>query len=198
VAIADALGVSVDYLVGGRTAVSHQLLEHSALLYRSDDEFMAACVPFLAEGVARDESVLVVAAKRKLRRLRDALGDDAGKVNFRDSALWLRTPAGTLHAFRAFINDSFDRAAPWVRIVGEPIWTGRSEGEVEAWTRFESMFNVAFGSSPATVMCPYDARSLPDTILADAQHTHPEIAEAGAAAASSTYVDPEDFLLSPG
>ena len=46
-ALAGALNVTVDYLVTG-CAVSSEMLEHRALVYETEDEFLAAAVPFLA------------------------------------------------------------------------------------------------------------------------------------------------------
>jgi hypothetical protein len=56
------------------------------------------------------------------------------------------------------------------------------------------MVNLSFSSSPATIICPY-ATSAPDGVLDGARQTHPKVAEAGNAAASDTYQEPEDFLL---
>jgi transcriptional regulator with XRE-family HTH domain len=195
VALANALGVSVDYLVGGKATVSPKLLEHRALIYGSDEEFLASTVPFLVEGVTRGDSVLVVEANRQISWLRDALGDDAVHVEFKDSAEWLRSPTGALNDFRTFMKERFERGAPWIRILGEPVWAGRTEAEVAEWTRFESIFNLSFESSPATALCPYDARSVPERILARSRQTHPEIAEAGEVTTSLAYREPEDFLL---
>src|ERR1700685_2081920 len=52
VALESALGVSVDYLVGREATASSGLLNHRVLTYGSDDEYLAASVPFLREGVA--------------------------------------------------------------------------------------------------------------------------------------------------
>jgi transcriptional regulator with XRE-family HTH domain len=195
VALANALGVSVDYLVGGKATVSPKLFEHRALIYGSDEEFLASTVPFLVEGITRGESIIVVAANRKVGWLRDALGNEAAHVEFQDSAEWLRSPIGALNGFRTFMKERFERGAPWIRILGEPVWAGRSEVEVAEWTRFESLLNLSLGSSPGAALCPYDARSLPAQIVANARMTHPEVAEAGDVATSLAYQEPEDFLL---
>src|SRR4030081_758764 len=39
VALANALGVSVDYLVGSKATLSPKLLRHGAVIYDSDDEY---------------------------------------------------------------------------------------------------------------------------------------------------------------
>ena len=194
-ALAHALGVSVDYLVGAEATVSPKLLRHRALIYGSDEEFLGCTVPFLVEGIARADSVLGVSTSRQILLLRDALRDEALHVEFRDSAEWLRSPAGALDNFRTFVKERFERGAPWIRILGEPVWAGRSGAEVIEWTRYEAMINLSLASSPVTFMCPYDERSVPEPILAGARQTHPEVAEAGTTTTSPSYREPEDFLL---
>ena len=92
-------------------------------------------------------------------------------------------------------HERFERGAHWIRIIGDPVWAGRSEAESIEWLRYESMLNLSFASSPATIMCTYDARSVPDEVLAGARHTHPEVAEAGDVSAGPAYREPEEFLL---
>lgn len=198
VALANALEITVDYLVGAQAAVDPRLLEHYALLYGSEEEYLAATVPFLSEGIARRDCVLVVSGRWQTGLLRDALGDDAPHVEFRDSTEWYGSPTAALNDYRRYVNERFELGAYWFRVIGEPIWAGRSEAEVSAWTRYESIMNVAMASSPATIMCPYDARTVPAKVLDGARHTHPEVAEAGAVNVSRAYEEPEEFLLASG
>jgi hypothetical protein len=62
----------------------------------------------------------------------------------------------------------------------------------------ESDVNLALASSPATIMCSYDGRSLPEEVLVGARRTHPEVAGAGDVTASPAYREPADFLLGMG
>src|SRR5688500_3335822 len=66
--LADALGVSVDYLIG--TAAPH-LLEHRVLPYGSDEEFLAAAVPFFIVGMERSDSLLAVTTESKIGLLQN-------------------------------------------------------------------------------------------------------------------------------
>jgi transcriptional regulator with XRE-family HTH domain len=193
-ALARALGVSVDYLVGS-TTISPKLLRHRVLVYDSDAEYVTFAGAFLVEGLARSDCVLAVTATRNTALLRDALGDDAIRVEFADSSEWYSSPSDALSRYRTFVNDRFARGAAWIRILGEPVWAGRSAPEVEEWARYEATLNLSFASSPATIVCPYDARSLPEGVLAFGRRTHPEVAEAGNITSSQAYEDPEDFLF---
>jgi transcriptional regulator with XRE-family HTH domain len=195
VALASALGVSVDYLVGGSATLSPELFKHRLLVYGSDDEYVAAVVPFLVEGIARSDAVLAAPSERQGGLLRDALGDDAKHVEFLDSVEWYRSLRGAATGYRTLVKERYHRGAPWIRIIGDAVWAGRSEPQVAEWFRYESMVNLALASSPATIMCSYDGQTLPTDVLADARRTHPEVAGSGDVTASLAYQEPADFLL---
>jgi transcriptional regulator with XRE-family HTH domain len=194
-ALADALNVSVDYLIGTTAAITPQLLGHRALTYGSDEEFLAAAIPFLAEGIERSHGLLAVTTESQIELLRDTLADRFEHVEFADSVDWYRSPDTAFNRYREFVKQRFEAGAAWIRIVGEPVWAGRSDAEITMWTRYESMINLSFASSPATIVCPYDTRALPEEIVADARRTHPEVAHGTDATASLTYREPLDFLL---
>jgi transcriptional regulator with XRE-family HTH domain len=195
-ALADALNVSVDYLIGTEAATTTpRLLEHRVFTHGSDDQFLAAAIPFLAEGIERSDCLLAVTTAAQTELLRDALDDRSDHVEFADSAEWYRSPNAALTGYRAFVKERFDAGATWIRIVGEADWAGSSDAEVTAWTRYESMINLAFASSPVTVVCSYDVRTLPAKLVADAGRTHPEFAHGNDATASPAYREPEDLLL---
>jgi transcriptional regulator with XRE-family HTH domain len=193
--LANALGVSVDYLVGGEATVSPKLLNHRALLYASDEEYLASATPFLADGVERAECVVAVVASRAGGLLREALGDDARQVEFWDSAEWYGSPKRALHDYRSLVAARFGAGAHWVRVLGEPVWAGRSESEIIEWTRYESLINLSLAAAPASILCPYDSRHVPAAVLTRARQAHPELLADGAATASHEFLDPEDYLL---
>jgi transcriptional regulator with XRE-family HTH domain len=195
-ALAKALGVSVDYLIGSATATAPRLLEHRLLMYGSDEEYLAGAIPFLAEGMERSDHLLAVTTDTRIELLRDTLDARSEHVEFADSADWYRSPGAALNGYRTFVNEKLEAGAVWIRILGEPVWAGRSDAEITAWTRYESFLNLSFASSPATIVCPYDTRSSPEEVVADARRTHPEIADGGTAATvNREYRRPEDFLI---
>jgi transcriptional regulator with XRE-family HTH domain len=193
-ALARALGVTIEYLLHGGP-MSAPMLQHRALLYSTDEEFLRTAGRFLAEGVERSEAVLAVTTSANIELLRAQLGADARRVKFAESAPWLTTPDATLDAFKAFSNAELEAGAGWVRILGEPIWAGRSEPEIRLWTRFESLFNLVFATWPMTVLCPYDTRSVPPRIARQALLTHPHTMGPEGTVDSPDYVDPSGFVL---
>jgi transcriptional regulator with XRE-family HTH domain len=194
-ALARALGLSIDQLVGHPARRAAPTLEHQALVYRSDTELLSAVIPFLNVAVERSEPALLVAPPANLELVRRALGGDANQVEYTDSSRWYTSPVEALHRYRSYLDERIAAGSTWVRIAGEPVWDGRSSAEIREWTRYEAIINLSFATAPATILCTYDARSLPASVLADACCTHPDLAHSAGAEASPSYRNPEEFLL---
>lgn len=152
---------------------------HPALFYRDDQEYLEGTVSFVREGLAAGEPVAVAVPGDRLRLIRDALGDDADTVRLLDMREAGRNPGRIIPGvLRAFADTQ--PAGQRVRIIGEPIWAGRSATEYPACVQHEALINAAFRDRTATILCPYDAVRLPAHILADAHATHPTVIPAGA------------------
>jgi len=195
-ALARALGVTIDYLVAGG-AQAGSMFEHRLLLYATDAEFLASAVPFLAEAVERPEPALAVLSAAHIRALRRRLGARARDVEFAEQSTWYRAPATALAGYRAFVFKAIEAGAPWVRILGEPVWTGRSAPELRLSAQYESLLNLVFSHMPVTLLCPYDTRELDATVLEYARATHPDAVEHEALMPSPQYTEPATFLLQP-
>jgi transcriptional regulator with XRE-family HTH domain len=196
-ALAEALGVSVDYLIGTTATLSPHLFEHRLLTYGSDEEYLEAAIPYITDGLERSECLLVVTTPTQTALVRDALDVRAEHVEFADSAGWYSSLSGALNRYHAFVKEKYEAGATWIRMVGDPVWASRSRAEITAWFRYESLVNLAFASAPATIVCPYDTRSVPAKVVADARRTHPEATHEATVTTSPTYQEPEDFLLQP-
>ena len=194
-ALARALEVSVDHLIGGGTLPSRQLLAHRALLYAGADDFLAGAVPYVRAGIERSEPVLVVVSATRTALLREALGTDAGHVEFVESSQWYGTAVQALGAYRDHVRQRLSEGACWIRMLGEPAWTGRSRAERLAWARYEALLTLALAAAPATIVCAYDQGSVSPAMLAHAAQTHAELTCAGDIGESSAYRPPEEFLL---
>jgi transcriptional regulator with XRE-family HTH domain len=196
VALSRALAVSVDYLVDNSVSPP-TMLGHSAFCYRTDDHFRSIVGSFLAEGVERSEAVLAVTTATNIELVREHLGKDAQRVEFVDSSAWYKTPIAALRAYRAFCDAKLNDGKQWVRVVGEPVWAGRSDGEARLWTRYESLLNLVFSASPLTIVCPYDERSVAPEIVRQAHLTHPNTVDDRGTSQNPDYTDPGSFALEP-
>jgi anti-sigma regulatory factor (Ser/Thr protein kinase) len=177
-------------------------LEHDALFYGTDDEYVAGVVGFVREGLAREEPVLVSVPGWNLDLLRDALTpEETPRVRLRDMTVAGRNPGRIIGSvLTAFVAE---HPGTRVRIVGEPIWAGRTDEEYPACAEHEALINVALGPLPAYIQCPYDTSKLPTSVLTDATRTHPTLATSAERWTSPTYTDPGmvaasfDLALSP-
>ncbi|EME58588.1 sensor histidine kinase [Amycolatopsis decaplanina] len=167
---------------------------HQACIYSSDAEFLDMAIPFIEDGLAREEATLAVTTPNNIEMLSGTLGADAGRVHFVDAYGWYRRPAATLLGYHDYYAARHAECPGHVRIIGEPIWTGRSDRETVEWRRYESILNVAFAASAAWIVCPYDARVLAPPIVADALRTHPARLTGREASPCSDYLDPSIFV----
>ena len=164
-----------------------ETFRHEALLYAGEVDFLTGVLPFIREGIAADEPVLVVVSAAKIGLLRSALGGQADRVAFADMADVGANPARIIPAWRDFVA-GHDVARRRARGVGEPIWAGRKPVELIECQRHESLLNLAFGGAPAWwLLCPYDTSSLQAPVLEEAERSHPFVSESGLARRSGTY-----------
>jgi anti-sigma regulatory factor (Ser/Thr protein kinase) len=147
---------------------------HPALFYRDTDEYLAGTEPFICEGLDSGEPVAVAVPGPQLELLRAALGVSAARVRMLDMRVAGRNPGRIIpDVLRGFADAHRD--AERVRIIGEPIWAGRSDLEYPACVQHEALINLAFTGRPVTILCPYDVSALPERMVADAEITHPVV-----------------------
>ena len=147
---------------------------HEAVFYDGPARHARAVLPFIREGVAADEPVLVALLPDVITEVRDELGDDSRWVTFVDMADLGANPARIIPAWRQFV--AARRQGGPVRGVGEPIWPGRRPAEMAEAVLHEGLLNVAFDDGPGwRLLCPYDAERLPADLIAEARRTHPTV-----------------------
>ena len=145
---------------------------HEALFYAGPEGFVEGTVPFLREGVAGGEAILVVESAAKIEMLRSELGRDAESIVFADMAEVGANPARIIPAWQDFVS-RYAGSGRRLRGIGEPIWKGRSPEELVECQRHESLLNVAFADGePWYLLCPYDTDALPDDVIEEARRSH--------------------------
>lgn len=161
-------------------------LHHAVLFYRGMAEYRSALARIVQIGIARHEPVLLaVPAARPV--LADWSDGRSGLVTTADMTELGRNPARIIPALRTFADKHVGRP---VRIISESIWPGRSRAEVCEAARHEALVEGALAGVAGTMVCPYSAADLPESVLADAACTHPWEAGADAVRASATYAGP--------
>jgi anti-sigma regulatory factor (Ser/Thr protein kinase) len=167
-------------------------LRHNALVYESQDEYLARAVPFLEEGVEAGEGAIVAHTKPGLAMMREALGDHAAGVTFVDVSAAYTRPARTLAAYHEVYAEQLART-PTLRAVAD-VQFGPDPAEWDLWTGYEAVFNRSFGHLPAWVLCSYDANGTPDPIIEGVWQTHPEVVDGDTCRTNDRYEDPDRLL----
>jgi anti-sigma regulatory factor (Ser/Thr protein kinase) len=167
---------------------------HSALLYRSQQEFLDFVARFVLDGLARDEAALVAVPADKMDLLHDALnaggGGFAAELRMADIADVGRNP-GRFMALQASFAD--EHPGRRVRIVSQLAFPGRTKGELVACMEHEALVNRALEGYRATGLCLYDASRVDGDVLAGARATHPLLWRGGALHRSAEY-SPDEVL----
>ncbi|MDG4788368.1 sensor histidine kinase [Micromonospora sp. WMMD1102] len=166
-------------------------LRHDALFYRTDDDYVTGVRSFVRAGLVAGEPVLIAVPGLRLDLLRTALGGGT-ELRFVDMAREGRNPGwiipGVLHAFVE------EHAPARVRVVGEPVWPGRSAQAYPRCVQHEALINIALAGRPVSLLCPYDAVRLDVEVIADAASTHPFLIRDGDRQPSAGYGHPENVV----
>ncbi|GAC1327355.1 MAG: sensor histidine kinase [Mycobacteriales bacterium] len=160
---------------------------HEAFLYRGEDEFLAGTIPFVRDGVAAGEPVMVAVSAARIEAMRAELGDDAEGVSFVDMQVLGGNPARLIPAWQQFLDAGAATGRP-ARGIGEPVWAGRRPAELVESQLHEALLNMAVSPDvPLWLRCPYDADGLAPEHIDEALHSHPVIAEGDAVRGSTRY-----------
>ncbi|MEH0638800.1 sensor histidine kinase [Streptomyces bottropensis] len=155
------------------TVTTHEAFVHPALFYRTEQEYTRQTVAFLREGLANAEPMAVAVPGPNLELIKSALGADAEGILFLDMTEAGRNPGRIIpKVLRGFADAHLQGR---VRIIGEPIWAGRSAVEYPACAQHEALINAAFEGRAVTILCPYDEVRLDPQVIADAKVTHPTL-----------------------
>jgi anti-sigma regulatory factor (Ser/Thr protein kinase) len=166
------------------TTFRHEILEHGG----GTAGFVEEALPHVTRALSAEEPVLVAVREERIVALREALGDDAARVAFSDIRALGCNPARIIPAWHAFLERSGDCASTLG--IGEPVWPGRSEAELEECRRHETLLNLAFGCGRTwRLVCPYDRDGLDDAVMEHARSSHPYVASAAQGHCSEVYID---------
>ncbi|MFF1308721.1 anti-sigma factor RsbA family regulatory protein [Streptomyces sp. NPDC058307] len=155
------------------TVTTHEAFVHPALFYRTEREYTRQTVSFLREGLDNGEPMAVAVPGPNLELIKSGLGSDAEGILFLDMTEAGRNPGRIIPKVLRGFADAHPEGR--VRIIGEPIWAGRSAVEYPACAQHEALINAAFEGRAVTILCPYDEVRLDPQVIADARITHPTL-----------------------
>jgi anti-sigma regulatory factor (Ser/Thr protein kinase) len=160
---------------------------HEAGFYGSDADFRALIVPFVEEGIAAGEPVIIGYDDRKIALLRSWLTNPCA-VEFIGAMALYATPARAIAACRRMFELHAAMGAGQIRIAGEVPHPGNG-GRFEGWDRYESAINTVWEDFPVWGRCLYDTTTAA-AVLDVVERTHPCIVwPSGERRASDRYQD---------
>jgi anti-sigma regulatory factor (Ser/Thr protein kinase) len=175
----------------GRGHVGHV---HDAGFYASDGEFLQLIVPFVCEGLAAGEPVVIGYDDRKAQLLRAELPRPEA-VDFITDARLYATPARAIDAYRQLFE--LWRGAKQIRIAGDVPHEGIG-GQFAGWDRYESAVNLVWQQYPVYSRCLYDARTVADDVVDVVERTHRHVVSAdGRVTDSRRFEECADFTPLP-
>jgi anti-sigma regulatory factor (Ser/Thr protein kinase) len=153
------------------------VFRHEALLYSNAEEFLAGTVPFIEQGLASGEAVMVVELPDKIELLRNHLGAGSLAVHFAGMDKVGANPALIIPAWRDFVDRNWLEGRR-MRGIGEPVFAARRAAELVECQRHEDLLNFAFdGGAPWQLLCPYDTSAMPPAVITEARRSHPFVQE---------------------
>lgn len=128
---------------------------HEAAFYGSDDDYRSFVVPFVDEGVAAGEPVVVACREANERLVRDAVADPSGVVFVPGGDQYDR-PTEAILGYRKLFAEYAGVAQ--IRVVGDVPHPGVG-ASWDWWARYEAAVNEVFAEYPLWGLCPYDLRT---------------------------------------
>jgi anti-sigma regulatory factor (Ser/Thr protein kinase) len=167
-------------------------LVHEALYYATVDEFLEGTLDFI-RSASPGVPTLVAVPQPRLELLQSSLPSlpaGAAQPSFLNMAEVGRNPARILPWVLCAFADS--NPGP-VRIIGEPVYLGRTEAELTPCVEHEALINVALVDRDVDILCPYDIAQVP-AMVPFAERTHPVVVADGQRRPSRDYTDPAKVL----
>jgi len=169
---------------------------HEVGFYRSDAEFAALIVPFVEDGVAAGQPVILGYDDRKARLLRSWLYDPAAVTFIADDSLYA-TPARAIASYWRMFEELTAAGATQIRIAGDVPHEGNG-GRFAGWDRYESAASTVWNQFPVWSRCLYDAATAAPRVLDTAARTHPRmVLPSGRYQPSRQYQDLANFQPLP-
>jgi anti-sigma regulatory factor (Ser/Thr protein kinase) len=165
---------------------------HDALYYQSEDELLAAAVPFLRSGLEQGQEVMVVCAEPTSALLSAALDADPRISSMTQEEVFRRAP-GAIALYQQMLERNVAQGGSGMRLVGQ-VDFGASPAEWAEWARFDAVLNRALAPYPLWSLCMYDTRELPSEVLDWANLSHPNVVAGGSRQSNPDYLEPTEFM----
>lgn len=185
--------------------------DHLCLIYETPEEQFAAAIPFMRDGLAREEQCLYIADERTVDEVRGALRAAGVDVEAEEErgALRIATkrqtylkagsfdPEAMINLLRAATVEAVGRGYKALRATGEMTWALGPELGTDRLIEYEALLNDFFPTSRALAICQYSRRRFSAGIIHGVLRTHP-IVILGSHVCRNPYYEPTDAVVEGG
>jgi signal transduction histidine kinase len=185
--------------------------DHLCLVYEHPEEQWEAVIPFMAEGLARNEQCLYVVDDRELEEVRQAFLDRGVDVEAYERSgqlvfaikheAYLRSGTFDPEAMIAFLDktvqEAVDAGRTGFRVTGEMTWALGRECGCERLLEYEARLSHFFPGSRALAICQYNRKRFSAEVIRDVLRTHP-VAILGNQVCPNLYYETPDMVLGQG
>ena len=158
---------------------------HAALLYRSDEAEFGRAAAMVPRGADAASARHVAVPGETMRLIGDSLRWPRENTSLVDMTELGRNPARIIAAGQSFADEHLGQH---IYCIWEPAWPSRSAAELREVARHEALCNLAFGGRPISIICLYDAARLADSVISEAELTHPVVISSGRPYPSGSYL----------
>jgi signal transduction histidine kinase len=185
--------------------------DHLCLVYERPEEQWSAVIPFMTEGLARNEACLYVVDDRELDEVRQAFleaGVDvdahvrSGQLIFATKReAYLRSggfdPEAMISFLDATVREAVAAGRTGFRVTGEMTWALGEACGCERLVEYEAHLSHFFPGSRALAICQYNRKRFSADMIREVLRTHP-VAIVGNQVCPNLYYEPPDMVLGQG
>jgi len=163
--------------------------DHICAIFDDHAQQMEVMGPFVSAGIQLEQRCVWVSSPPSADALRQSLHDMGGDVLTLEASGQLLIlsepgfylyegifePERTMDLLRALLNDNQRQGYAAMRIANDVSWTGSERVDPDLWQEFESRLTEEVAGLPLCLVCQYDRRRIPGSIMVAAMRTHPAV-----------------------
>jgi hypothetical protein len=163
--------------------------DHICAIFDDHVQQMEVMGPFASAGIQLGQRCVWVSSSPSADALRQSLHDMGGDVLTLEASGQLLIlsepgfylyegifePERTMDLLRALLSDNQRQGYAAMRIANDVSWTGSERVDPDLWQEFESRLTEEVAGLPLCLVCQYDRRQVPGSIVVAAMRTHPAV-----------------------
>ncbi len=181
--------------------------DHLCMIYEDRDQQFASLVPFLKEGLIKNELCICIAEENGVSDIKNALEKNGVEVETFLASKQLRiidmTQASRNGIFDpdamiAFLKQSLDLARSEgysaLRVTGEMTWASKNQQTAVKLIEYEAKLNYFFPASKALGICQYSKHKIEPQVLLEIIRAHPAVIIGNNICKNFYYTPPSEFF----